>query len=103
MTTRRNTDSLRNVKAPSEASYGAHMARAINTPSIAGTNVRSLPQFSDVLAADNMGALLAGATPGGIPAVEATVIAADRDNVLAGELSATFPIISKVALERPPT
>lgn len=90
--TRREVDSLGEVRVPSEAYYGAQTIRAIDNFSISGISIGSISQLIQALATVKKAAVLANFRLGDVSADKATAIAAACDDVVAGELSAEFPI-----------
>lgn len=90
--TRREIDSLGEVDVPSGAYYGSQTMRAIDNFSISGIPISHLSQLIDALAIVKKAAVLANARLGDVPAAKARVIASACDDIIAGELTAEFPI-----------
>lgn len=90
--TRREIDSLGEVEVPSDAYYGAQTVRAINNFAISGIPISQFPQLIHALAIVKKAAVLANARLGDISASKASAIAAACDDIIAGDLTAEFPI-----------
>lgn len=90
--TRREIDSLGEVEVPSGAYYGAQTVRAIKNFAISGIPISHFSDLIHALATVKKAAVLANARLGDISASKAGAIAAACDDIIAGELTAEFPI-----------
>lgn len=90
--TRREIDSLGEVEVPSEAYFGSQTMRAVNNFLISGIPISHLSELIHALAIVKKAAVLANARLGDIPAAKARAIAAACDDIIAGKLTAEFPI-----------
>lgn len=90
--THREIDSLGEVGVPIGAFYGSQSMCAINNFSISGIPISHLSQLVHAPAMIKKAAVLANASLGDIPPAKGAAIAAACDDIIAGNVTADFPI-----------